>query len=304
MKYLATAALALALAAGAAAAQADPQNQNGNQVESGRGDHGGGDHGGGDHGGGGQHGGGQGGGGGQTGGQVAGHGGPPGGAAAQMHSLGQATPPPRIIDHPAGWVPPQGGGGGRNWNGDGRHDHGGGAGQGGGGQADWHHGGGDWNHHGGDWNHGGQNNAGDWRDHDGGRGFVGGGGDRNHGGGGWNHGGGPGAAWRGAPGWNRDLRGRDEGRGWFQSGQFPHQYQAQRRYHGYWRYPHNWYAHTWYFGEFLPFGWFAPEYYLDWSDYDLPEPPIGCEWVREGDDALLVNVYTGEVLTVWRGVFW
>jgi Ni/Co efflux regulator RcnB len=55
---------------------------------------------------------------------------------------------------------------------------------------------------------------------------------------------------------------------------------------------------------FLPFGWYQPDYYLDWAGFGLPAPPIGCEWVREGADAVLVDVYTGEILSVYQGVFY
>ena len=109
----------------------------------------------------------------------------------------------------------------------------------------------------------------------------------------------------GAPGFDHPLRSRDQGRGWFQADAFPRQSFAQQRFHDRDdRYPRGWYARSWSFGEFLPFGWFAPDYYLDWDDYGLPAPPIGCEWVREGGDAVLVNVWTGEILSVWRGLFW
>jgi hypothetical protein len=33
-------------------------------------------------------------------------------------------------------------------------------------------------------------------------------------------------------------------------------------------------------------------------------PPYGYEWVCYGDDALLVNVYTGEILQVVYGLFY
>ena len=61
----------------------------------------------------------------------------------------------------------------------------------------------------------------------------------------------------------------------------------------------------WDFGDFLPWGWYSPEYYIsDWYDFGLPPPPIGCEWIAEGNDALLVDVWTGEILSVYRGIFW
>jgi Ni/Co efflux regulator RcnB len=62
---------------------------------------------------------------------------------------------------------------------------------------------------------------------------------------------------------------------------------------------------TWYPHEYLPFvflnaTWFLNNYYY----YDLPAPPYGYRWVRYGPDALLVNVYSGEVVDVVYGVFY
>jgi Ni/Co efflux regulator RcnB len=47
------------------------------------------------------------------------------------------------------------------------------------------------------------------------------------------------------------------------------------------------------------------DYWLtDWWMFDLPIPPYGYEWVRYGDDALLINTYTGQILEVEYGVFY
>lgn len=55
----------------------------------------------------------------------------------------------------------------------------------------------------------------------------------------------------------------------------------------------------------MPGGWYTPNYYVDdWSDYGLQPPAYGCEWVREGDDAVMVDVYTGRVLSVVYGLFY
>jgi Ni/Co efflux regulator RcnB len=109
----------------------------------------------------------------------------------------------------------------------------------------------------------------------------------------------------GAPAVNQNMRARDHGRAWFNPGVFPHRFNAQRRFHvgGYYR-PPGWYFRTWGFGDILPWGWYTSQYYLDWADYGLPPPPVGCEWIREGDDALLVDVWTGQVLSVDYGVFY
>jgi hypothetical protein len=69
-----------------------------------------------------------------------------------------------------------------------------------------------------------------------------------------------------------------------------------------------------------PFGWgyqrwgigwrLWPSYYSDnyWLDdpayYALPYAPWPLKWVRYYDDALLVNVYTGEVVDVMYDFFW
>jgi hypothetical protein len=101
------------------------------------------------------------------------------------------------------------------------------------------------------------------------------------------------------------LRPGDQGRSYYNSGAFQRQYNAQRRFRVFnYNYPGGWYARSWVYGDFLPFGWFTPDYYLDWGYYQLPEPPIGCEWVREGPDAVLVDVWTGEVLSVYSGAFY
>ena len=70
------------------------------------------------------------------------------------------------------------------------------------------------------------------------------------------------------------------------------------------RYPGGWYARSWSYGDFLPYGWFNGYYYLNAAAYGLPYPPIGCEWVRVGQDALLVDVWTGRVVAVYYGLFW
>ena len=101
------------------------------------------------------------------------------------------------------------------------------------------------------------------------------------------------------------LRGRDEGRSWYQAGAFRPHFQAERRFRvGFFGRPSGWYYRSWAFGMFLPWGWYAPEYYLDWAAYGLPPPPIGCEWVRQGPDAVLVDIWTGEVLSVYSGLFY
>ena len=83
-------------------------------------------------------------------------------------------------------------------------------------------------------------------------------------------------------------------------------FNAPHHYHqgGYNR-PHGWYAHRWSYGEFLPALFFGRNYWIsDYSDFDLSDPPPGTTWVRYGDDALLIDEYTGEVIQVVYGIFY
>ena len=80
----------------------------------------------------------------------------------------------------------------------------------------------------------------------------------------------------------------------------PHRY----RFGSYHR-PHGWYRHRWTFGDFLPRIFFAPNYWItDYYAFGLDYPPPGTIWVRYGDDALLIDRYTGEVIEVVYGIFY
>ena len=81
---------------------------------------------------------------------------------------------------------------------------------------------------------------------------------------------------------------------------------ATQRFHfGSYVRPSGWYAHRWTFGEFLPAFFFARNYWiLDWGNFYLDAPPPGTVWVRVGDDALLIDEYSGEVIEVVYGVFY
>ena len=49
-------------------------------------------------------------------------------------------------------------------------------------------------------------------------------------------------------------------------------------------------AHRWGYGEILPRAYWAPQYLIaDYWLFALEVPPAGYEWVRDGNDALLVN---------------
>ena len=81
---------------------------------------------------------------------------------------------------------------------------------------------------------------------------------------------------------------------------------APRRFQfGVYHRPSGWYSHRWTFGEFLPVFFFTRNYWiLDWEDFALDNPPPGTVWVRYGDDALLIDEYTGEVIEVVYGIFY
>ncbi len=81
---------------------------------------------------------------------------------------------------------------------------------------------------------------------------------------------------------------------------------AQQRFHvGTYRRPHGWYYRRWSYGDFLPAAFFVSTYWLtDYLAFGLEPPPPGLVWVRYGDDALLVDRYSGEVVQVEYGVFY
>jgi Ni/Co efflux regulator RcnB len=107
------------------------------------------------------------------------------------------------------------------------------------------------------------------------------------------------------PGFGHSLRPRDNGRHAYNPSLFPRIFQTARRFHiAPYVQPRGWFFRSWAYGDFLPQGWFDAPYYLDWGYYRLPMPPIGCEWVREGNDALLVDVWTGEILSIEPNMFW
>ena len=79
----------------------------------------------------------------------------------------------------------------------------------------------------------------------------------------------------------------------------------QYRFHGQWNQPQGYHYQRWGYGDHLPFGWFAAAFWItDFLDYDLTPPPYGYAWVREGPDAVLVNIYDGTVVQVAYGVFY
>ena len=86
---------------------------------------------------------------------------------------------------------------------------------------------------------------------------------------------------------------------------YQHNFQAARSFRiGPYHRPHGWVPHHWVYGEILPRAYWAPEYVIgDYWLFALEVPPLGYEWVRDGADALLINIETGEILQVEYGVF-
>ena len=50
--------------------------------------------------------------------------------------------------------------------------------------------------------------------------------------------------------------------------------------------------------------YFGQRYWIDPGMYQLPYPPPGTQWVRYWNDAVLVDMYSGEVVDVIRNFFW
>ncbi len=92
----------------------------------------------------------------------------------------------------------------------------------------------------------------------------------------------------------------------FDRSYYQRNFEAPHRFHfGYYSRPEGWYYRRWSYGEFLPEIFWAPDFWIDdWWLFDLPIPPYGYEWVRYGDDAILVNIYTGQILEVIYDVFY
>lgn len=156
-----------------------------------------------------------------------------------------------------------------------------------------------------DWNRGDNGDRGDrdWR--------------RNRAGGGWERGRevNRGRNWSDDRGrdrnWYRERAWRDQGRDWsrerprYDRRYYPPVYHSQRRFRGpVWSPPVGFYSRSWVFGDTLPRGWYGQDYYIDWWSYGLPIPPVGYEWVRIGDDAVMVDEFTGRIVQVVPNLFW
>jgi Ni/Co efflux regulator RcnB len=86
---------------------------------------------------------------------------------------------------------------------------------------------------------------------------------------------------------------------------YQHNYQSARSFKiGPYHPPVGWTARRWTYGQILPRAYWRSQYFLaDYWLFALEVPPSGYEWVRDGADAILVNVNTGEILQVEYGVF-
>ena len=92
----------------------------------------------------------------------------------------------------------------------------------------------------------------------------------------------------------------------FEKRAFQRNLTAPRRFQvGAFRPPPGWQYRQWTYGEYLPPMFWAQMYWIaNFWLYDLDRPPLGCEWVRSGADALLVDTSTGEILEVVYNVFY
>ncbi len=81
---------------------------------------------------------------------------------------------------------------------------------------------------------------------------------------------------------------------------------ATHRYHvAAYQAPYGYVARSWRYGQHLPTGYYARNYWItDFLVYALFAPPRGYVWVRVGDDALLINEYTGEIIAVEQRSFY
>ena len=89
--------------------------------------------------------------------------------------------------------------------------------------------------------------------------------------------------------------------------QYRRAFQAPRRFHAAraWSPPHGYAYRRFNLGERIPSAFLVADFFLnDFGNYGLVSPPSGYIWVRDGNDAVLVNRYTGEVIQVQYDVFY
>ena len=82
--------------------------------------------------------------------------------------------------------------------------------------------------------------------------------------------------------------------------------QASHQFHaGVYRQPYGYESRHWGYGERLPRAYYGRDYWItDYAMYSLFAPDDGLVWVRVGDDVMLVNEYTGEIVQVDYGEFY
>jgi Ni/Co efflux regulator RcnB len=82
--------------------------------------------------------------------------------------------------------------------------------------------------------------------------------------------------------------------------------QSSHHFHnGDYRAPEGYQYRHWGYGDRLPHGYYARDYWIgDFLAFGLFAPPDGLVWVRVGNDALLIDQETGEVVQVQYGVFY
>jgi len=82
--------------------------------------------------------------------------------------------------------------------------------------------------------------------------------------------------------------------------------QAPKQYHsGSYRAPQGYSYRHWSYGETLPRGYYARNYWIsDFLLFGLFAPPADLIWVRVGNDALLIDRDSGDIVQVRYGVFY
>jgi Ni/Co efflux regulator RcnB len=115
---------------------------------------------------------------------------------------------------------------------------------------------------------------------------------------------------------SRDVRPRAwrHDHDWYQQYRVQHyrfdrgRYFARQRYSlGAWYAPPGYYGtRVWIVGDWLPRPYYDDRrYYIDdYPRFDLFDPPGGCAWVRSGNDALLIDLDSGEVIDAVYDLFW
>lgn len=81
---------------------------------------------------------------------------------------------------------------------------------------------------------------------------------------------------------------------------------SPRRFHaGVYHAPRGYVYRRWNYGQFLPSIYWARSYWLtNFTIYGLFAPPPDTVWVRYGPDALLIDRFTGEIISVQYNAFY